>query len=302
MTRVLMGLALAAAVLTAGTACSKPIRPATIQDAQIAARVKTALVNDTALGVYAIEVRVSKGLVTLSGRLPSEDLVPRAIELARGVPGVSGVQSDLIVGGAVPATASAVVLPGRPSDRREDELDPRARRRLVAVGGSIAWQASRDRTLADTLAIGPIVRIGGGQGLGLAIGFGWFGAELRASASDEPIGRIRVRPIMAGVRYTMRTLATSTSVSFVAGPALNGMSSADRLGGGELAVDAANSFAWRPGLSTWFDLSSRVALNLSAGYVITRPRLTVIDDGQVVRRRLVADTLIVRAGVAYKIF
>jgi hypothetical protein len=107
---------------------------------------------------------------------------------------------------------------------------------------------------------------------------------------------------MAGVRYTMRTLATSTSVSFVAGPALNGMSSADRLGGGELAVDAANSFAWRPGLSTWFDLSGRVALNLSAGYVITRPRLTVIDDGQIVRRRLVADTLIVRAGVAYKIF
>jgi hypothetical protein len=293
---------LALAALTAGAACSKPIRPATVQDVQIAARVKTALVNDTTVGIYAVEVRVANGVVMLSGRLPSEALVARAIEIARGVPGVAEVRSDLIVGGAMPATASAVALPASEPALDDEDLDPRTRHRLLAIGGSIAWQASRGRSLADQLSVGPIFRFGAGSGFGLAIGLGWFGAELRASGSDEPIGRIRIRPIMAGVRYTMRTLASSTSVSFVAGPALNGMSSADRLGAGELAVDAANSFAWRPGVSTWFDLSSRAAFNLSAGYVITRPQLTLIDDGQVVRRRLVADTLIVRAGLAYKIF
>jgi hypothetical protein len=195
-----------------------------------------------------------------------------------------------------------VALPASEPALDDEDLDPRTRHRLLAIGGSIAWQASRGRSLADQFSVGPIFRFGAGSGFGLAIGLGWFGAELRASGSDEPIGRIRIRPIMAGVRYTRRTLASSTSVSFVAGPALNGMSSADRLGAGELAVDAANSFAWRPGVSTWFDLSSRAAFNLSAGYVITRPQLTLIDDGQVVRRRLVADTLIVRAGLAYKIF
>lgn len=302
MARLWMSVA-AAAAIALPSACAARVAPATVQDARTAVQVKTAIVNDSELGVYAIEVRVADGVARLSGSLPSEALIARAIAIARGVPGVRDVQSELRVGpvpvdGGLPPPARLEGLTGA----GDPDLDPRTRRRLLAVGGSIGWQASQGGTLRDTLAFGPMVRIGAGSGLGVAIGFGWFGADLRAATLDVPIGRIRVRPIMAGVRYTFRSTTTSTSVSLVAGPAINGMTSADRLGAGELALDAANSFAWRPGISTWIDLSGRAALNLSAGYVVTRPELTLVSAGDVVRRRVRADTLIVRAGLAYKIF
>ena len=305
MTRIPSAAALATAALLALAGCTAPVRPATIQDAQVAARVKTAIVNDAALGIYAIEVRVSNGVARLSGSLPSEDLVARAIAITRGVPGVTGVQSDLRVGpplGVPPPAAPSSLSRERPGDPDDEDLDPRTRRRLIAIGGSMGWQTSRDGTLDDAWSFGPVVRIGSGSGLGVAVGFGWFGAELRAAAVDAPIGRIRIRPIMAGVRYTMRTMASSTSISLVVGPAINGITSADRLGGSELALDAGNSVAWRPGVSMWFDLSGRAALNLSAGYVVTRPRLTLVSGGEVIRRRLRADTLLIRVGLAYKVF
>jgi hypothetical protein len=302
MARALVGLLATVIAVSAGAACAARVPPASVEDARTAVRVKTALVNDAELGIHAIEVRVSGGVARLSGSLPSEELIARALAIARDVPGVAAVQSDLRVGPPRAAAAVQASSDERPGDAGDPDLDPRTRRRLVAIGGSVAWQASSDGTLEDALAIGPVVRLGAGSGLGVAVGFGWFGAELRASALDVPIGRIRIRPIMAGVRYTMRTRASSTSLSLVAGPAINGMTSADRIGAGELALDAGNSFAWRPGVSTWFDLSGRVALNLSAGYIVTRPRLTLVSGGEVTRRHLRADTLIVRAGLAYKIF
>jgi hypothetical protein len=296
---------LVAVVCLALIGCAANVQPASVADAQMAARVKTALVNDSAVGVHTIEVRVSNGVVRLTGSVPSDEIAARAQALARAVPGVRDVIADLRVGVplATPAGAPDAAPAGPSSLAASDaDLDPRTRRRLLAVGGSVAWQASTYPSLDDGLAIGPLVRLGAGSGLGLAIGFGWFGADVRAATDDVAIGRIRIRPLMAGASYTFRSVASSLSVSLVAGPAINGMTSADRLGAGELALDAANSFAWRPGMSMWFDLSARTAVNVSAGYVVTRPLLTVVSDGNVIRRRLRADTLVIRAGVAYKVF
>ena len=294
----------AVAVCLCVTACAPAVRPASLQDAQTAARIKTALVNDLTVGIYAIEVRVANGVARLTGRLPSADLADRAVAIARDVPGVREVISDLRVGAPAPASieAAAAAPADAPLPDRDADLDPRTRRRLIAIGGSVAWQASTDGALEDGLAIGPLVRFGSGRGLGVAIGFGWFGADVLAATQDVSIGRIRIRPLMAGASYTFRSAASSLSISLVAGPAINGMTSADQLGAGELALDAANSFAWRPGVSTWLDLSSRTALNISAGYVVTRPLLTIVSSGDVIRRRLRADTFVIRAGVAYKLF
>jgi hypothetical protein len=55
--------------------CSRALsgpRPADARaDAQLAARVRTVLVNDPDVGAYPIEVQVAGGLVRLSGRLDS---------------------------------------------------------------------------------------------------------------------------------------------------------------------------------------------------------------------------------------
>jgi hypothetical protein len=81
-------------VLAAG--CRTAIDPMTISDAQTAARVKTALVNDPALGVRTIEVRVRLGAVDLSGRVLTQDEADRAVAIARGVSGVTAVGLDWV--------------------------------------------------------------------------------------------------------------------------------------------------------------------------------------------------------------
>jgi hyperosmotically inducible protein len=77
-------------------ACGKAVGE-TIQDATITTRVKTALLNDPALGVLRIDVDTSLGVVTLKGTVRSEAEKTRAVDLARAVPGVKDVKADLAV-------------------------------------------------------------------------------------------------------------------------------------------------------------------------------------------------------------
>ena len=69
-----------------------------------------------------------------------------------------------------------------------------------------------------------------------------------------------------------------------------------------LPVEVDNSFAWRVGTSAWIDITPRVALNLSIGYLMTGLRLTVLDNGRLVQRDASGDTTIVHVGLAYRIF
>jgi len=67
-------------------------------------------------------------------------------------------------------------------------------------------------------------------------------------------------------------------------------------------VEVGNSLAWRPGVSVWFDLGRRFALNVSGGYVMTRLRITVLEGGRLVKRDERGDTAVVHGGLAYKLF
>jgi hypothetical protein len=291
------------AIVLAGTACAAKIQPATIQDIQTAARVKTAIVNDPALGVYPIEVRVARGVVRLSGHVPSEALVRQAVTLAGSVTGVLEVRSELRVGGeSTPRAAPPNAAVEEPAGARQAELDPRLRRRLLGVGASFGWNGPSAGQLGSTTGIGPAFRFGTGSGLGLSIGFGWFGADLHSGPSSETrLARIRIRPIMGGIGYTVGRRGVTTTFALVAGPAVNGLSP-DAPEAGEFAAKIGNSFAWRPGISVWLDTSSRVALNLSGAYLVTRPQLTRFQDGGLVTDTLRADALLVRVGGVYKVF
>lgn len=75
-------------------ACGKTVGE-TIDDATITTRVKTAFVNDPAVGALRIDVDTFKGVVTLSGRVKSKDEETKAIALARSIKGVSDVKSTL---------------------------------------------------------------------------------------------------------------------------------------------------------------------------------------------------------------
>ena len=87
-------LALVFAVAT--TACGRTVGE-TIDDTTIATRVKTAMLNDPAVGGLAIDVGAFQGVVTLSGRVRSEAERAQAIGLARRVSGVTDVKDALQV-------------------------------------------------------------------------------------------------------------------------------------------------------------------------------------------------------------
>lgn len=77
-------------------ACGKTVGE-TIDDATTTTRVKTALLNDPAVGGLRIDVDTFKGVVTLSGRVKSDAEKAQAITLARRIDGVTEVKDALQV-------------------------------------------------------------------------------------------------------------------------------------------------------------------------------------------------------------
>lgn len=66
-------------------------------DAALTARVKAALIKDPQVKGRSIDVDTKDGQVTLHGALDTDDEVAHAMEVARGVPGVTNVVNRLTV-------------------------------------------------------------------------------------------------------------------------------------------------------------------------------------------------------------
>ncbi len=80
--------------LTVG--CGKTVGE-TIDDTTITTRVKTAMLNDPAVGGLRIDVDTFKGVVTLSGRVKSQSERDQALAIARRTTGVVEVKDALQV-------------------------------------------------------------------------------------------------------------------------------------------------------------------------------------------------------------
>jgi osmotically-inducible protein OsmY len=85
---------LAVTLAVSTVACGKTVGE-TIDDTTITTRVKTAMLNDPAVGGLRIDVDTFKGAVTLSGRVKSQAEHDQAIAIARGVNGVTEVKDAL---------------------------------------------------------------------------------------------------------------------------------------------------------------------------------------------------------------
>ena len=269
--------------------------PITTDDAQIAVRVKTALVNEVTLGVRPIDVGVQGRVVTLGGTVASVAEAERAIEVARAVPGVRRVESMLVVdeAGAPPRVRAASTLPAlapRPEGRPA---------RILAVGASMTQGHPRSNLLTRTRTFGPLFRFRPSAGLNPTVGFTWLDTQLREGESGAALAALRLRPVMGGLEYRVGEGRVTAAASIVAGYAFNSLSPDTTQAGAGRAIAVSNSFAWRPGASVWFDVSPRVSLNLFGGYLLTRPELTFASDLSVVTRQVTAHTVIISAGVAY---
>ncbi|HLQ25236.1 MAG TPA: BON domain-containing protein [Acidiferrobacterales bacterium] len=68
-----------------------------VDDSVITSRVKTRLIQDQALKAFDIGVETFRGDVLLSGFVDSQDMIDRAVEITKKVPGVKSVRNSLVV-------------------------------------------------------------------------------------------------------------------------------------------------------------------------------------------------------------
>jgi hypothetical protein len=111
-----------------------------------------------------------------------------------------------------------------------------------------------------------------------------------------------MRPIMGGLAHTWRGERLSASLGLVGGVGFASVRVERPVPGRDVVLHADSTLVWRPGLSVWYDANRRVAVNVFAGYVVARPSVTYLLDAQLETRRLRADTVVVSAGLAYKVF
>jgi Outer membrane protein beta-barrel domain len=179
----------------------------------------------------------------------------------------------------------------------------------VSVGGSITFVKPTDNDVKSVLGGGPLVRLNPRKGWGVAGALNWFRADLEnPSGAGGEFARLRVRPLMAGVSYTVGNQPTLVSFSIVAGPSFNKFSFEDGFLIGlptasRPTADVETSFAVRPGVGVTFTVAPRVAIVGFGGYMINRPDIVYRDvTGQEYRNRWKADAAVLSVGAVYSLF
>lgn len=161
-------------------------------------------------------------------------------------------------------------------------------------------------------SIGPLIRIKTGPGFGPTIGFDWYsvGIETTGAGQRAYLGRLRVRPVMAGVAYNWNRGKYWLSTSLVGGYAFARLKVDDRalpalrssLGVRSLSANASNGLVWRPQLALWYDAAPRVGLTASIAYIGVRPLLSIASDTGVRHTRPDASCTVVTFGLVYGVF
>ncbi len=295
-------MALGASVLW--SACAVAVSPINIEAARLEARVKTALVNDPVIGTRVINVQMLGTVAQLSGRVRTQDEAARAAEVARAVAGVSDVDMRLQIGAEPPDGGPPAQQPVEPIRGPADEFAELAHEpSLLALGAGVGLVNQQASAAGTRVYLHPVVRLGSGVGFAPVVAFEWFDAQAVVTADTRlDAGRMRVRPFMAGVGYTIPVGRLAISSSLVGGYAFNSLRLPDEGDAAGLPIGVDNSFVWRPGVSLWLDAGHRTLVHASLGRALTSPGVTVIENGQLRKRSVSADTTVVLVGVAYRLF
>ena len=185
----------------------------------------------------------------------------------------------------------------------------------VAVGGAISTRIAPSSTVGgDHFGVSLLWRLGHSkEGFGWEWGLNWFSSDVDRSIGGSPafdLGDLRTRPIMAGYGYTHRIGPTAIKGSVQGGYAFTSFEAdpsaaavyRERMGALSLSTDVSNAFVVRPQVSVWRDLSRKVGVNVTAGYMIARPTLTVSTTLGEERQRIRADMFTLKMGVVYSVF
>ena len=146
----------------------------------------------------------------------------------------------------------------------------------VGVGGSVGGIFTFDDDVNTGMAFGVNAGLAPAPGFGPTLGLGWYQGDLTLSgvSGDREVGRLRIRPLMAGVGYTWVKDRVAVGLSINAGISFNSIRLNDEYRnffgpGTETRVDSSNSFAVRPQLRVEYAVARKVGVYTSAGYFFT---------------------------------
>lgn len=174
-----------------------------------------------------------------------------------------------------------------------------------SVGASVTLNRPTDADVASMMTYGPLVRLNPHRGWGPAGAFNWFRPDLRDPAGGTgDFARLRVRPLMAGVSYTVGPDAVLTSFSVVGGPSFNKAEfHGSYIAGSGESISAENSIAGRAGVGVTWTVARRVAIIGFGGYLVNRPDIVYRNRfGLEINDRWKADAVVVSVGAVYSLF
>jgi hypothetical protein len=191
----------------------------------------------------------------------------------------------------------------------------------VAVGIDVSKRVFTDGAFHQNLSAGLLYRVRKhrqpGNGWRFRVpefGFNWFGADVTLPVGGQrtEAGRLTIRPLLAGVAETLvlNDGRDELSITALAGPAFSRFRPSaevrdayrDRLGADPIAIDAKNTFVFRPGVSYWHDLGPRLGFHAAINYVVARPEVVVRTPLGETTSRWHADNVAFKAGIAVGLF
>lgn len=179
------------------------------------------------------------------------------------------------------------------------------------VGVMMGRALTPDRDLGSHWHLSPFFRNTPRRtGWGPSFGLNWFSGDITVPINGQrtAIGEVKVRPIMAGVAYTIGRGRARTSFSVVGGYAFTRAKVTAALPAGTTAsIDIGDAWVVRPNVGLTYALTRRLAIIGSIGYVYTNPTLTINVGQQGQAPTLISgsfrgDYVNVTAGMAFSIF
>jgi Outer membrane protein beta-barrel domain len=178
----------------------------------------------------------------------------------------------------------------------------------ISVGGTVTFIQPTDSEVGSLVGFGGLVRLNPKKGWGIAGGLSWFRADIDNPTTGDAFAKLRVRPVMGGVSYTVGEQPVLVSFSIVAGPSFNDLDFDDDYlntlpAGPKPDLDIKTSFAVRPGVGVTWTIAPRVAIIGFAGYSFNRPDIVYRDVANVeFRNQWKADAILLSVGAVYSLF
>ena len=134
----------------------------------------------------------------------------------------------------------------------------------------------------------PLLRMRNEPGLHPAFGLNWVGMDFARDAAGDPAsGRLELHPVLAGASYTWIVKRLSISPRAFAGYSYNTFRGAP-------GISITHGPVAKAELQLFQDLTSRLGIQWSAGYLMARPK--------VAGRAVNADTIRLQVGLAFAVY